>query len=184
MWKRGKGRGTSPGHIPEAWKCQGPGCAAGKHSRQRDHHTPPRPSLMPQVSGREQNEKTEPFVQKWIGHMQAEVGLPKHDTSPGGVWKKAGWSRLSYSSSLSPPPRARPWPSTNPTSVLLPCPSGTHCPPSLEFSGSPGARPHSCLHLHRATLVARSETPLLLPPGKQRDFPLRPYSLRKLPPRG
>lgn len=90
--------------------------------------------------------------------------------SPGGAGKKAGWSPLSYSSGLSPYPTC-PRPSTNPTSVLLLCPSGTHCPPSLVFTGSPGAQPHSCPRLHRATLVARSETPLLRPPGKQHDSP-------------
>lgn len=137
---------------------QRPGCATGKTSWQRDHPTPPRPSLMPQVSGGEQTRRQNHLFkngQAICKQKQAFLSMT-HARGGGVAWKKAGWSRLSYSSGLSPHP-ARPRPSTSPTSALLPGPSGTHRPPSLEFSGSPGAQPS-----HTGGQV--TNTPLL-PPG-------------------
>lgn len=56
------------------------------------------------------DEKTESSVQKWTGYMQAEAGLPKHDTRPGrrgGV--EEGWlvsAQLFFRP--QPPPRPPP----------------------------------------------------------------------------
>lgn len=150
------GRGAGGGgrlQEPETWMRHWENLMA-----ERPPHPPPRPSLMPQVSGGEQTRRQNHLFkngQAICKQKQAFLSMT-HARGGGVAWKKAGWSRLSYSSGLSPHP-ARPQPSTSPTSALLPGPSGTHRPPSLEFSGSPGAQPS-----HTGGQV--TNTPLL-PPG-------------------
>lgn len=107
---RGHNVEEGPGEA-DVSRNQRPGCATGKTSWQRDHHTPPPPAISDAAGVRwGTDEKTESSVQKWTGYMQAEAGLPKHDTRPGrrgGV--EEGWlvsAQLFFRP--QPPPRPPP----------------------------------------------------------------------------